>query len=90
MIIRLLDNYTQFYIRAIAVLPKAIIKLIKNNVNKLVDLRFEVSMLSFTGVTAFGVGVVGVSLMGCVVVCVGVCRSWVFCASAASNYLLVI
>jgi hypothetical protein len=41
MIIRLSDNYTQFYIRAIAVLPKARIKLIENNVNKLVDLRLN-------------------------------------------------
>ncbi|KHG40378.1 hypothetical protein OA07_18115 [Aphanizomenon flos-aquae 2012/KM1/D3] len=41
MIIRLSDNYTQFYIRAIAYLPKARIKLIENNVNKLVGLRLN-------------------------------------------------
>ena len=41
MIIGLSDNYTQFYIRAIAYLPKARIKLIENNVNKLVGLRLN-------------------------------------------------
>ncbi|KHG40742.1 hypothetical protein OA07_15660 [Aphanizomenon flos-aquae 2012/KM1/D3] len=41
MIIRLLDNYTQFYIRAIADLSKARIKLIENNVNKSVGLRLN-------------------------------------------------
>ena len=41
MITRLSDNDTQFYIRAIAVLPKARIKLIENNVNKLVGLRLN-------------------------------------------------
>ena len=41
MITRLSDNDTQFYIRAIAYLPKARIKLIENNVNKLVGLRLN-------------------------------------------------
>jgi uncharacterized protein YbcI len=41
MITRLSDNNTQFYIRAIASLSQAQIKLIENNVNKLVGLRLN-------------------------------------------------
>ena len=41
MIIRLSDNYTQFYISAIASLSKGQIKLIENTVNKLVGLRLN-------------------------------------------------
>jgi hypothetical protein len=49
MIPRLLDNDTQFYIRAIAALPKARIKLIENNVNKLVGLRLNSLNTSIDG-----------------------------------------
>ena len=41
MITRLSDNDTQFYIRAIASLSQAQIKLIENTVNKLVGLRLN-------------------------------------------------
>ena len=41
MITRLSDNDTQFYIRAIADIPKVRIKFIENNVNKLVGLRLN-------------------------------------------------
>ena len=49
MITRLSDNDTQFYIRAIASLSQAQIKLIENTVNKLVGLRLNSLNTSIDG-----------------------------------------